>query len=137
VTVHADGLVLRLPGTWHQVHPANVQVDVAALGPGEAQLQLTHHPVPAASGFTLQGLAGQLQAGQLNLPGATFDPATVRVVPLPVGPAIRLDAEVNGHRDQTALLVLDQQLVVLEMTPNGSGRASRDFESVLSSLKAG
>jgi len=135
--VHADGMALRLPASWHQVRTSGGSADLAALGPGDAQLQVTHRDLPPGAGLNLDSLASALESGQLNLPGGSFDPASVRTVELPVAPAIRLNAEANGHSEETVLFVLGNRFVVIECAPNGSSQAGQDFESLLTSLQTG
>jgi membrane protease YdiL (CAAX protease family) len=135
--VHADGLALRLPASWHQAHASKGAVDVAALGPGDAQLEVTHRDLPPGANFNLDSMAAALESGRLNLPGGTFDPASVRIINLPVASAVRLDAEVGGHSEEAVLLVVGDRFVVIQCATNGSSQASRDFESLLTSLQLG
>jgi membrane protease YdiL (CAAX protease family) len=137
VTMRADGYALRLPATWHQM-PTTGPVDLAAVGPNGAQFQLSHFDFPQGRAVALDRIAGALRAGQLPLPrNASLDPSSVQIVQLPIGPAIRLRATVNGHREESALMVTGTRLLAFDLRADGSTQAERDFQALLATAAVG
>jgi hypothetical protein len=135
--MRADGYALRLPATWHQL-PTGGRIDLAAVGPNGAQFQLSHFDFPPGKAVALDRIAGALRAGQIPLPrNASLDASSVQMVELSIGPAIRLRASVDGHADDSVLMVTGERLLALDLRADGSAQAERDFQELLDSARAG
>ncbi len=136
-THHADGLAVSLPATWQVAAHGTGSSDLTAIGPAGAGIAVNHVDLAAGVAIDVERLAAVMRSGALPpLPGSmVIDPNSVRVTRLPVGPALRVNATVRGHRDDVVMTVQGNQLVILEIVHKGSAQATRDFERMLIQLR--
>ena len=130
-TLIAGGVTVSLPATWHKVSAENV--DLAVMGPGGAQIGVSHVDVPATTNITADALAAVLRSGRLPLPGDLhIDSASVQTTTTPLGPGVRANATLRNHAETAVFVPVPNKLLVFEIATNGSSRAMRDFEAMLS-----
>jgi len=69
------------------------------------------------------------------MPGVTADVATARVVSLPTGRALRVDADVKGHRAMIIGIPKPGRVWTVVVATGGSPRAAHDASQLLETLR--
>jgi membrane protease YdiL (CAAX protease family) len=129
--LHAANIDLSLPATWHEVNVKQA-VDIAIVGPGGAQLSVSHVDIPAGGAINADRLATVLRSGQLPMDtGTRLDPSSVKISTLPFGRVVEATAMVHGHADRTVFALTGSRMVVFEVVAEGSDAANRDFDAML------
>jgi membrane protease YdiL (CAAX protease family) len=132
----AGNVRVRLPATWHEVN-ADTPTDFVAVGPGTAQVAISHVDIPAGASLDTDRLAAILGSGHMPLPNEMeLDTRSVRVrTDLPMGPAVAARSTVHGHDDRAVLTVTHGRLVIFEILDGANAQASRDFDRMLHSAR--
>jgi membrane protease YdiL (CAAX protease family) len=135
--LEAGGVSVRLPSMWQEAKgPA--QLDLAAVGPAGAQLGISHADLPPGVTMAADRLADGIRGGALArvLPGdVVLNQSSVQTVTVANRTAVRADATVKGHPETVIFVPGNSRIVVLEVVTNGSARAQRDFDEMLTTAK--
>jgi membrane protease YdiL (CAAX protease family) len=131
-TFIASNIHVSLPATWHKIS-ATGDIDLGVIGPANAQIGVSHVDWPAGANVTADRLDAALRSGRLPLPGdLQIDAASVHVLSTKLGPAVRATATIKRHAETAVFVPLARRMVIFEIAANGSGRAMRDFDAMVS-----
>jgi len=133
-TFAASGVSLQAPGAWQRVESKTGGLDLALRGPSGSEFVVIKGDLPGPTP-TADQLAAAVRARGLPLPGVTPDVATASVVSLPTGRAVKVDAEVKGHKAVILGVPKEGHIWTVVVATAGSPRAARDAGQLLDSIQ--
>jgi hypothetical protein len=135
-TVTGNGVVARVPAAWHTPAPDQLPpgLDLAVEGPSASGMVVSHRDLPVkASAIDIDAEAENMARGMASM-GLEVTPGSLRTADYPMGHVLRLSAKVDGHAAQFVVVPQGRTLWVMVLMAGGSGRAQKDFESILKHL---
>jgi membrane protease YdiL (CAAX protease family) len=132
-TFAADGVSVRAPAPWQRVTSTSGVMQLALRGPSGSEFMVVSEALPGKA-VTAGQLAASVRQRGLPMKGVTADVATARVVSLPAGPAVRVDADVHGHSAMILGIPKPGRVWTVVVATGGSPRAAHDASQLLDTL---
>jgi membrane protease YdiL (CAAX protease family) len=132
-TFASDGVSVRAPAPWARVGSASA-LQLALHGPSGSEFAVVREALPGRP-LTADQLAASVRERGLPMPGITADVASARVVSLPTGRAVRVDADVRGHRAMILGIPKAGHVWTVVVATGGSPRAARDASQLVETLR--
>jgi membrane protease YdiL (CAAX protease family) len=132
LTLSAAGTTVTVPATYHEVTGDSLGTDLTVVGPLGARAEFGHIDVPSTPPAPL--LARQLSSGSVPaLPGVVVKYDTATVVDLPIGQAVSVVVDVDGHDGRLVYVPAAGRLWIAAYSSDGRARSSGEFDAMLSS----
>jgi membrane protease YdiL (CAAX protease family) len=133
-TFAGDGVSVRAPAPWQRVSSTSGILQLALHGPSGSEFAVVREVLPGKP-VTADQLAAAVRDRGLPMPGVTADVATARVVSLPTGRAVTVDADLHGHRAMILGIPKPGHVWTVVVATGGSPRAAHDASRLLETLR--
>ena len=133
-TFSGSGVSVTAPAAWEEASDASLGMLLALRGPSGSEFGVVNDPVNGRTPSPKE-LADVIRQRGLPVPGITADIASTEVVKLPIGEAVKVEAEVRGRKGTILVLPKPGRVWTVIAATGGSTRAARDIEGMLKTLE--